>query len=364
MSDSRPPLRTLQHQLAALESEIQQLKATHVGQTTNNTQWAPWRKRGRALRRLVSFNDNLMDMLLEADRRKEGGPVNHNEEANSIYASYEELRKWVPSLHQWLDTTEDMTALDGVLKHLNEGGDAARSDDACRLKTHVATWLNESHPSNPPLDPFQKLGRGFHSDATGRLLCPAEYDWGSTEHRAKIRDMHPDFVVTANSWPKFLYEDYTYDPTNPSKGLFKGSMSFKVIFTSPSSVDEDHDTPEKRRRAERSTRRNVAQLLKMNKVQPRAIAYVAVQLQFALSSCGAWKPRDDLFDYPTFYNNILKWFQITDDSDEQAFVNDLLLWWNQQIFGRQAVLNYSPQNAEQGSVAASFKRRRIGNAAA
>ncbi|KAF8419799.1 hypothetical protein L210DRAFT_3615596 [Boletus edulis BED1] len=234
-----------------------------------------------------------------------------------------------------------MTALDGVLKH--------------------------SHPSNPPLDPFQKLGRGFHSDATGRLLCPAEYDWGSAEHRAKIRDMHPDFIVTANSWPKFLYEDYTYDPTNPSKGLFKGSMvlkSFKVIFTSPSSIDEDHDTPEKRRRAERSTRRNVAQLLKMNKVQPRAIAYVAVQLRFALSSCGAWKPRDDLFDYPTFYNNILKWFQITDDADEQVFVNDLLLWWNRQIFGRQAVLNYSPQNAEQGSVAASFKRRRIGNAAA
>ncbi|KAG6373095.1 hypothetical protein JVT61DRAFT_6695 [Boletus reticuloceps] len=119
MSDSRPPLCTLQHRLVALESEIQQLKATHVGLTfVYLLRWAPWRKQGRALRRLVSFNDNLMDMLLEADRRKEGGPVNHNEEANSLYASYEELRKWVPSLHQWLDTTEDMTALDSVLKHV------------------------------------------------------------------------------------------------------------------------------------------------------------------------------------------------------------------------------------------------------
>lgn len=64
---------------------------------------------------------------------------------------------------------------------LNEGGDAARSDDTCRLKTHVALWLNESYPSNQPLDPFQKLGRGFRSDATGRLLCPAKYDWDSAE---------------------------------------------------------------------------------------------------------------------------------------------------------------------------------------
>ena len=36
MLDPHPPLRTLWHQLAALESEIQQLKAAHVGQTTGN----------------------------------------------------------------------------------------------------------------------------------------------------------------------------------------------------------------------------------------------------------------------------------------------------------------------------------------
>ena len=120
---------------------------------------------------------------------------------------------------------------------------------------------------------------------------------GPCRHRNKIRDLHPDFVVTANSWPTFLYEDYKYDPTEPAKGLFKGSIllkvrdsnlidlcsvfgqSFKLIFTSPTSIDEEDDAPAKCRRAERRTRANVAQILGMKKVTPRAIAYVAVQVR-------------------------------------------------------------------------------------
>jgi hypothetical protein len=120
---------------------------------------------------------------------------------------------------------------------------------------------------------------------------------GLCRHRDKIRDLHPDFVVTANSWPIFLYEDYKYDPTEPAKGLFKGSIllkvrdsnlidshsrfgqSFKLIFTSPTSVDEEEDAPTKRRHVERRTRSHVAQILKMKKVTPRAIAYIAVQVR-------------------------------------------------------------------------------------
>ena len=51
---------------------------------------------------------------------------------------------------------------------------------------------------------------------------------GLCRHCNKIRDLHPDFIVTANSWPTFLYEDYKYDLTDPAKGLFKGSILLKV----------------------------------------------------------------------------------------------------------------------------------------
>ena len=56
---------------------------------------------------------------------------------------------------------------------------------------------------------------------------------GLCRHHDKIRDLHPDFVVTANSWPTFLYEDYKYDPTDPAKGLFKGSILLKVCNSKP-----------------------------------------------------------------------------------------------------------------------------------
>jgi hypothetical protein len=46
--------------------------------------------------------------------------------------------------------------------------------------------------------------------------------------RASIQDYHPDFRITACSWPSFLYEDGDYDPQNPTKGLLKGKLLVKV----------------------------------------------------------------------------------------------------------------------------------------
>ena len=89
----------------------------------------------------------------------------------------------------------------------------------------------------------------------------------------------------------------TYDPTDPAKGLFKGSIvlkvhdsnlidsrsrfgqSFKLVFTSPTSVDEEENAPAKRWCMERDTHSHMAQILKMKKVTPWAIAYIAVQIR-------------------------------------------------------------------------------------
>ena len=119
---------------------------------------------------------------------------------------------------------------------------------------------------------------------------------GPCRHCDKISDLYSNFIVTANSWPTFLYEDYKYDLTDPSKGLFKGSIllkvrdsslidshsrfgqSFKLIFTSLTSINEEEDAPAKRWCVERCTHAHVAQILKTKKVTPWAIAYTAVQM--------------------------------------------------------------------------------------
>ncbi|KAH0832176.1 hypothetical protein J3R83DRAFT_13091 [Lanmaoa asiatica] len=151
--------------------------------------------------------------------------------------------------------------------------------------------------------------------------------------------------MLTNLWLQFLYRDGKYDQLDPAKRLFKGEIilkAFKLIFTSPSSADkEDTNGPTKRCRGERRTRANVAHLLKMKQVTPRAIAYIAVQARFALSSCGSWRLVDELFDHLGFYNTVINWFEVTENAEEKAFVDDLWWWWNRKVFGREAVINYA-----------------------
>ncbi|KAI9566124.1 hypothetical protein HD554DRAFT_2174837 [Boletus coccyginus] len=356
-----PSVPSLHQCLTSLALQVQQLRASQTEKTKMRSEAVDWRLRGRAIRRLVTLSDSVTDILAEADRRgaSEAARQTFSEEENWYYRCYKELVIQIPELMSWIDETEDMNELDTIVKKLTEGADSARSDDTCHMKSAVVGWIGEPTPPNPRLYPHDKFGRGFQNNTTARLLCPVEYDWDCDDHRNKIRDWHPDFLVTANSWPRFLYENNHYDPSDPAKGLFKGSIllkAFKLIFTSPTSVDVDENqlvVPNvlaKCRRGERRTRPTVATLLKMKRVTPQAIAYIAVQVRFALSSCGTWRLVDELFNHRDFYNAIIRWFEEEmEDVEERAFVDGLLLWWNREAFGRKAVLEYNPQNIEKAA---------------
>ncbi|KAG1894575.1 uncharacterized protein F5891DRAFT_1130914 [Suillus fuscotomentosus] len=229
---------------------------------------------------------------------------------------------------------------------MRQCADGARGDDTTRLKVVVASWLMQQTPHPTPIIHGQnKLGCGFNNDATGWLICPVDYDWNDPVVQQNIRDYHPDYRVTAHSWPSFLYKDETYDPLKPTDGLFKGQFllkTFKYIFTSPTSAEMDEQeqlSPEvlsmqgrpKQRRTdgEHRTHSNVAGLLNMKSVQPRSIAYAAVQLRFALSSTGSWHIVDDEFNHQEFYDNIVDFLELAVTSDAAKEVEDLLLWWNQ-----------------------------------
>lgn len=134
-----------------------------------------------------------------------------------------------------------------MVLQLTKGADSTCSNDACRMKSAVVGWIGGPTPPNPRLYPHDKFSCGFQNDTTARLLCPVKYDWdcakwvlhspppshpltGPPRHRNKIQDWHPDFLVTANSWPCFLYENNHYDLSEPAKGLFKGSILLKVCY--------------------------------------------------------------------------------------------------------------------------------------
>jgi hypothetical protein len=117
-----------------------------------------------------------------------------------------------------------------------------------------------------------------------------------------IRDGHPDYVVTAHSWPTFLYAGNKCNADDIEEGLFRNGMlvkvslatssdfiwckhsqAFKYLFTSPTSANDDANDPPQppAKRAKRNlgaTRSHVASLIGMRSMTPRAIAYVAVQV--------------------------------------------------------------------------------------
>ena len=116
--------------------------------------------------------------------------------------------------------------------------------------------------------------------------------------------------MTDLSFPAFMYEKYTANLNNLEEGLFKGKIlvqvcrsclgvagmiscrlqAYKAVFTSPSSakhVDGDGDGAdviENNRRAKKvssgiKVKKHVAQIIKMEKVTPRSIAYIACQVR-------------------------------------------------------------------------------------
>jgi hypothetical protein len=46
--------------------------------------------------------------------------------------------------------------------------------------------------------------------------------------KAGIRDRTSDFIVSENSWPLFLYKNYSFDDSDLEKGLFKSKILIQV----------------------------------------------------------------------------------------------------------------------------------------
>jgi len=230
------------------------------------------------------------------------------------------LLKMIPGLEERLmeGSNEDITHIGELIQ---KGSSNARSDDTKSLKGAILDWITpRGQPLNPSLARNVKIDRGFHHDRTGALLCPADMDWTSTEIKNKLRS--GETAVSGDHWPIFLYQGYTYDPEDPWNGLLRSSLivsAYKHIFTSPSSVEKEP----------KATRSGNARIHGMTHVTRPSIAYVATQVRFALSSSPVFCRTDTVTDSERFYNTVL---DLLEDIDEAEEVNDLITWWNRQIF--------------------------------
>ncbi|KAG1796317.1 uncharacterized protein HD556DRAFT_1234513, partial [Suillus plorans] len=147
----------------------------------------------------------------------------------------------------------------------------------------------------------------------GRLLCPTELDWSNPMVKVGIRDRSEGYTVTDLSFPAFVYEKYIANPDNLEEGIFKGKIlvqAYKAVFTSPSAKDVEGDGDGADRVFSAiKVKKHVAQIIQMDKVTPRSIAYITCQVRFALSSITSWQSVDGDFDYVQFWKAVVDFFE-------------------------------------------------------
>ncbi|KAG2105187.1 hypothetical protein BD769DRAFT_1676118 [Suillus cothurnatus] len=327
LSDNNLPVNivaSLKRRIDVLQVQNEELRKEPCKEKSNR-----YHLEGRAIRRLVCLTGYVGQLVVEHDRRTVLGAVSKSDadefesedpDDNRRYRSFKKLLVSCPSVHKLTKSVVEDHDLAFAYSQLNKGADLARADDTTKLKTLVVSWLSGcTPPPDPILHPYDKTGRGFYNNATGRFLCPVDHDWNNSDVQQYIQDYHPDYRVTAYSWPTFLYDGH-YDARNPRGGLFKGKLllkTFKAIFTSPTSAELDD--PEQ-------TSPNEASAHEHSKAPQHEIHSTAGNcLRFTLSSANSWRIMDDDFDNEVFYNHIVDFFELPPTQDAAKEVEDILL---------------------------------------
>ncbi|KAF9242147.1 hypothetical protein BU15DRAFT_44292 [Melanogaster broomeanus] len=255
---------------------------------------------------LMFMGDESNEGLTAADRKE--------------YAVFRELLRMVPGLEARLMASAE-EAMVHIADLIQKGANGARADDTKGMKSAVVDWITpKGQALNPHIPRNVKSGRGFNHERTGALLCPAGLDWGNSEIKSKLES--GQIQAAGDQWPVLLYANYTYDAEDPWNGLLRSGLlvsAFKHIFTSPSSVDQEP----------KATRSGNARIHGMRFVTKASIAYVATQVRFALTSAQVFSRTDLVTDSERFYDSIL---ELLDDPQEKGEVDQLLTWWNRQVF--------------------------------
>nr|VWO99861.1 Type III effector HopI1 [Ganoderma boninense] len=297
----------------------------------------PWRLKGRHLGRSIHAFANYAQLVvkgIQLDKDLALLPDNEIEkfpfEVRHQYDIYQQLLQQLPDLCQGLSRESiDTRDLNKICASLQAGANASRADDVKSLKGAVIDWLTLMYGGlSPAVARNQMSGRGFAHDTIGKELCPAGLDWNDPSTKNALQK--GEMIVNSDQWPIFIYLNGMYDPESPWTGLLRGRLlAFKHVFTSPSSVDDSG----------RSTKSSNAAMHGMTKVTPASIVYVATLVRFALGTRATFACNDTTADYQKFYNMLLAFLV---HPAERENVNDLLSWWNKQVFPNHIPSSFAP----------------------
>ncbi|EAU83822.1 hypothetical protein CC1G_13139 [Coprinopsis cinerea okayama7 len=275
---------------------------------------------GRHYCRTIYAFSNVHGVITHGLTVENSGKRPDTQQQRRAHRVYLKLLNLVPGLSDRLANADDED-LNTIARHLQKGANQARSDDTKGLRTVIIDWLAPpDEPLQPSLSRTVKVDRGFNHDRTGELLCPPHINWSNPKIREQLRNK--SLVVSGSDLPSFLWEDGMYDGKDIWKGFFRNPIlvkAYKHIFTSPSSVDD----------APKATRSGNARIHGMTAATAPSLAYVAVQVRFALSSETTFVRSEGESESEKFYETLLDIFE---DVHAQHKVVEVLSWYNQQVF--------------------------------
>ncbi|KAG1837997.1 hypothetical protein F4604DRAFT_1885625 [Suillus subluteus] len=275
---------------------------------------------GRTVFALCNYPSLLTNSILRLEQLEDAPLEDFSAEEQREHRVFKQLLDSYPGLLERLKNGSEEDILH-VGELIGKGASGARGDDTKTLKSAVLDWISpKGEAIQPPLHRNSKIDRGFNHELTGFLLCPAGLDWNDSQTKADLRS--GEMLVCGDQWPIFLYAHQTYDPDDPWCGLLRSCLlvsAYKHVFTSPSSVEKEP----------KATRSRNACLHGMKSATIASIAYIATQVRFALSSSSVFSRTNTATDSETFYHSLL---DLLEDPDESSEVDELLMWWNRQVF--------------------------------
>ncbi|KAG1791016.1 uncharacterized protein HD556DRAFT_1241238 [Suillus plorans] len=275
---------------------------------------------GRTVFALCNYPSLLTNGILRLEQMEDTPLEEFSAEERREHRVFEQLIESYPGLLEQLKNGSEEEILH-VGELIGKGAAGVRGDDTKTLKSAVLDWISpKGEAIRPPLHRNSKIERRFNHELTGSLLCPAGLDWNDPQTKDNLRS--GELLVCGDQWPVFLYAHHTYDAEDLWCGLLRSRLlvcAYKHVFTSPSSVD----------REPKATRSGNAHLHGMNSVTVASIAYIATQVRFALTSLSVFSRTDTATNSETFYHSLL---DLLEDPEESKEVDELLVWWNRQVF--------------------------------
>ncbi|KZO94284.1 hypothetical protein CALVIDRAFT_565654 [Calocera viscosa TUFC12733] len=319
-----PPKRSAA-QLACDEEEFYKRKKARADAD-------PLEKLGKHMARTLDLFE-AMNPMLEAGLTHEGEDTmfmaEHEPQLYRRVRLYQALRDLSEELEQRLGIDGSDT-LDVVAKLVEKGRSEARTEDTSKLKGTIYDILKRifGHDAVKALDRRRKAGRGFHHDLTGRLLTPCEMDWDTDEDRRRLKAGEAGEATSALHFPSFMFGSrYKGSPGHRFKEFMMNDLMLRValaIFIAPSAATADDVL------RSRSNRKGNAELHHMSEMTVPSLAYLALQVRFALSAEETFsKGGQDTFDYSRFYYSVI---ELLENDLMKTTTARILEWYNARVF--------------------------------